>query len=331
MSRRESRAARRKRVIRNRIIVADAIILVVAIVVCVVLSRNTSAEIDWSYYKTQTTNSERQTYNLSEDTTKPEVWTASHIYCSLGDTLTGEDYLDYVYVYDEYDSDPEIYVDYALVDTSTAGTYSVGFTVTDASGNTKYASTDVVVCDDTPAVLSGFEYNEEDLYSRCTAILDQIITDDMTDLQKVFAVFYYVRNLTYVANGTTMEYKEEAYYMLSTGSDNCYGNVSLSKILLEMLGYQSFMVEGYDMDYIDQVHYWNMVSIDGGVNWYYYDAAVWSWENDELPLCMVTADVLLDISSRHGTHNFDTTLYPTNDGDLWTADTADELGIALTG
>ena len=334
MSRRESKAARRKRKIRNRIIAADCILLIAAIVVCVVLSKSRSSEIDWVYinnYKTAETK-ETETYELSEDTTKPDVWTASHIYCSVGDVFTESDYLDYVYVYDDYDPDPDIVVDDGLVDTSEAGTYPVSYTVTDASGNVKFASIDVVVCDDTPAVVSGFKYDEEDLYNRCTAILDSIITDDMTDLQKIFAVFYYVRGCTYTSQRTTMEYKQEAYYFLTVGSDNCYGNVSLSKVLLEMLGYDCFMIEGYDMDYNQQEHYWNMVSIDGGENWYHYDAAHWTWQNSDLPICMVTETVLLEISNRHGgIHNFDSTLYPTNDGtDLWTKDTAAALGISLT-
>ena len=334
MSKRVSKRTKRKRKITAIVVSVDCIILIAGIVLCAVYEKSKSSGKEWVYYQNYYTaqTKEVETYDLSEDTEGPDVWTASHIYCSVGDSFTESDYLDYVYVYDDYDSSPDIDIDASQVDTSQAGTYPVSYTVTDASGNTSYAAIDVVVCDDTPAVVSGFEYDEDDLYNRCTAILDSIITDGMSDLQKVFAVFYYVRGQTYTSQRTTMEYKQEAYYFLTVGSDNCYGNVSLSKLLLEMLGYECFMIEGYDMDYNQEEHYWNMVSIDGGENWYHYDAAHWAWQNSELPICMVTETVLLEISERHGgIHNFDSIRYPTNDGtDLWTEETADSLGIALT-
>ena len=283
--------------------------------------------------ETETTTKETET-TTEADTESPVIWTATCIYCSVGDTLTQSDYLRYIYVSDNIDPEPSVTVDAGSVSTAAAGTCTVEYTVSDAAGNTSYAATDVIVCDDTPAAVSGFAYDEDDLYERCSAVLDSIITDEMTDLQKVFAVFYYVRNLTYnSAQSTTMEYRAEAYYFLTIGSDNCYGNACLSQVLLEMLGYDSFIITGYDMYYDEQTHYWNMVSIDGGENWYHYDSSTWVWKNNELPVCMVTEDVLLGISQRRGgIYNFVSEEYPSNDGtDLWTEETADSLGIALTG
>ena len=46
------------------------------------------------------------------------------------------------------------------------------------------------------------------------------------------------------------------------------------------------------------IHYWNLVSIDEGKNWYHYDPTCWNWGEDG-DICMVTDQWLLDFARDH--------------------------------
>lgn len=245
------------------------------------------------------------------DTTAPVITGEANIYVAKGSKVK---YKSYIYVEDDLDPDPAIDIDNSDVDLSHEGTYKVIYTVTDAAGNTASKTVNVVVgAEEEPNV------PEDEIYALADKVLANIIEDDMTDLEKVFAVFYYVRNtFTYVKDDNYWEYKQEAYHMMTNLQDNCYANVCVSKLLLERLGFESFMIQG-ELGYVDEHHYWNMVSIDGGESWYHYDAAWWTWMRDEYPLCMLTDDFAQEISDAHdGLWIYDHDAFPaTPDEPLW--------------
>ena len=238
----------------------------------------------------QETTSEADT--VSEDITAPVIQGQDVIHVAKGATIK---YKSYIFYEDDTDPDPELEIDNSNVDLSREGTYDVIYTVTDASGNSASKTVQVVVKgEEEPNV------DDATIYALADATLETIITDDMSDLDKVFAVFFYVRDsFTYVKDSNYWDYKQEAYHFMTTRQDNCYANVCLSKLLLERLGFQSYMVQG-EMGYVDEYHYWNMVSIDGGKTWYQYDSAWWEWMNDEYPMCMMTDDFAMRISEAHG-------------------------------
>ena len=248
------------------------------------------------------------------DTTPPTIRGEANIYVARGSSVR---YKSYIYVEDDTDPDPKIEIDNSDVDLSKEGTYKVIYTVTDASGNSATKVVNVVVgAEEEPNV------PEDEIYALADRVLETIIEDDMTDLEKVFAVFYYVRNtFSYVKDDNYWEYKQEAYHMMTTLQDNCYANVCVSKLLLERLGFESFMIQG-ELGFVDEHHYWNMVSIDGGASWYHYDAAWWTWEHDEYPLCMLTDEFAQVISDRHGgLWIYDHDAFPaTPKTDLWTVE-----------
>ena len=327
MAKRESRAHRRRRVMRNRIILALVllVIIVVVVLVLIVFGKKKKNPVNPSTDNTETTAEDTTTEDLGyEDSQAPQVTAPTYIYISLGDSVA---YKSYIVVNDDHDDYPTIEVDNSDVDLSAEGDYVVHYKVTDAAGN----ATEV----DVPVIVGPAEeahVDEDVIYELADQVLAEIIDDEMTDLEKVFAVFFYARDsFEYVPNESKWEYKQEAYKMMTTGYDNCYGNVCVSKLLLERLGFESISVEGGDMDYMDEHHYWNMVSIDGGETWYQYDSAIWVWRRREIPICMVTDKVFMEISDRHdGLYNFDKSKYPaTPTEDLWTEDDLESMGIYI--
>ena len=329
MARRESRQKRRRRVIRNRIILVIVIVLIVAIVVTLVLAfsgnGNKSPETTTSTTETTTSENGETTTQAAvdpNDKTAPVITGPSNIYVARGSTLA---YKSYVTITDDGDPNPKLTIDNSNVDLSQEGTYVVHYKATDSAGNETTKDVNVVV-----GPPEETNVPEEEIYALADKVLEEIITDDMTDLEKVFAVFFYVRDsFTYVRDDSYMEYKQEAYKFLTTRQDNCYANVCLSKLLLERLGFQSFLIQGKMGEIFgtgDENHYWNMVSIDGGKSWYHYDSAWWNWMHDEYPLCMMTDAFAQKISDRHGgIFIYDKTQYPaTPTEDLWTPE---EMGF----
>ncbi len=325
---------RRKRAIRNTILIALIIIAFILdiIMIFVVSDRirknpaNTPDVIIETETDTNKTPSQGQaetdvqtdpadtTEAAANDVTAPVIRGESNIYVAKGSKVR---YKSYIYVEDDMDPDPQIDIDNSDVDLSREGTYKLIYTVTDASGNSSSKTVNVVVgAQEEPNV------PDEEIYALADKVLATIIEDDMTDLEKVFAVFYYVRNtFSYVKDDNYWEYKQEAYQMMTTLQDNCYANVCVSKLLLERLGFESFMIQG-ELGYVDEHHYWNMVSIDGGVSWYHYDAAWWTWMRDEYPLCMLTDEFAEEISEKHGgLWIYDHDAFPATPKEaLWTVD-----------
>ena len=338
--RRESKAARRRRVLRNRVLAIVFILAFIFIVVIVInaITKGKSEKRSEAKITVETRSSDSAENTVTKDTlttaetavspkettpsvdtspadsgldrfdTNPPVITApSDIYVSLGDTVA---YKSYIHVEDDYDSDPKITVDNSQVNLSAEGTYPVVYTATDSAGNFSSRTVNITVGPSSAGTVS-----EDVINQAADQLLNTIIDSSMSDLEKVQAIFFHVRDsYTYTQDDGKLEYKQEAYKFMQTGKDSCYANVCLSKLLLERCGFESVMVQG-PLSYmvIDsyEYHYWNLVSIDGGENWYVYDSAWWTWEYEEYPLCMMTEEMAMDISERHGgLYNYDPADYP---------------------
>ncbi|MGI6071938.1 MAG: immunoglobulin-like domain-containing protein [Lachnospiraceae bacterium] len=307
MKKRSKRYIRRRRqVIRNWIclfLVLLSIGLVIALIVVMAGEGRTGKK------KNRT---EGNTEQYKNDTEPPVIHGESDIHVSIGSKVK---YKSYVFVEDNVDPDPKIEIDNSDVDLSREGEYIVTYTATDASGNSSSKKVNVIVQKQKEP-----DVDEATIFALADDVLDEIITDGMTDIDKVFAVFFYVRDsFVYVPDDNRWEYKQEAYHMLTTRQDSCYANACVLRLLIERLGFDSFMAQG-KLNYMDEYHYWNMVSIDGGQGWYICDSAWWPWMEEEYPLCMMTDEFANEISERHGgLYNHKPGEYPaTPDEPLWT-------------
>ena len=218
----------------------------------------------------------------------------------LGDAVS---YKSGVTVTDNLDENPTLDIDSSKVDLATIGTYDVTYTATDHADN-KTAITVKLTVQKKPD-----NYVEpEVIYARVDAILAQFITDDMTDREKVEAVYVWTHRGDHLMYGSAPErtdYLQTAYEFLDVKKGDCFWFFAIQKLMLERLNIPTIDVKKVKNHDKDSNHYWLMVSVDGGKSYYHYDN-VWSRY-----LCLVT-DAKLDAfsASCNKCFNRDKSLYP---------------------
>ena len=290
-----------------------ALILVLAVVLVVLLlsmdqiigpgTQPTSAQ---STPTTGTPDSSTPSSSVVNDTTAPviegtkdlEVYTDSTVSYKAGVTVT-----------DDIDARPTLEIDNSKVDLSKPGVYAVVYTATDASGN----STSVTIKLTVKEKPDGF-VEPDVIYAKADAILAQFITDDMTDREKVEAVYVWTRRSVHLTYGSApkgfvheeADWLQTAYKMLNldVSKGDCFFFFAVQKLLLQRLNIPTIDCEKiYDGD---SHHYWLLVSVDGGKSYYHFDN-VWSKQ-----LCLVTDAELDAFSAAIDSHPFnrDKSKYP---------------------
>ncbi len=241
----------------------------------------------------------------------PEIYGVIPIAIYEGSSVA---YKDGVYVVDDNDDEPTLEIENDDVDLTTPGTYTVTYVATDKDGNVTRESTTLTVLEGTETV------SEDVIYALADSIIDTISTDDMTDAQKCLAVYKYLHAINYVDVVHSEDWMQNAYGMLQKREGDCFGYYSAARLLLTRLGYDVMEVRNNN----NYVHYWCLVSIDGGSTWWHFDACCWSWGEDGV-LCLVSDNYLSAFTRRHLTsdgrliHAWDKTSYPaTPEEDFWT-------------
>ena len=145
---------------------------------------------------------------------------------------------------------------------------------------------------DTSAILEAYEsgdkegLSEEDLYTLETAmeIIDEIITDDMTDYEKEKAVYDWL--IEYVSyddeafnplGEDVYEYNWYPYGVLKYHSAICVGNATTFKLFMDMLGIDCMIIHSTE----EGEHAWNLVCIED--DWYHVDATFDSGTGTDTP------------------------------------------------
>ena len=234
------------------------------------------------------------------DTTGPLI-TASSATVTVGSTIS---YMNLITLSDNVDSSDELTlnVDTSAVDLKTVGNYTVHISATDTSGNTTEKDITINVVEQAPAVTTP-TYTQADVNALAQEVLSTIITDDMTDEQKVYAIWHWARyNIYYTHNFTIDNVQSGTYRALTNRKSNCFGYACVIKTMLDLCGIDNMVI-----CVPSRPHYWNIVNIGNG--YYHVDATpridgtlIYMWNDATLKAYS---------DSNGGTHAYDRSLYPT--------------------
>ncbi len=240
------------------------------------------------------------TLNHIIDVTPPRIAGDPVIRTVRGESIA---YKAHISVIDDHDEDPVIEIDNSEVNLDAEGTYTVHYAATDKCGNRATFQSEVVV-----SAPSSETVSDEEVYALVDKILSEITTDDMQPIDKVWAIYEYIRHIPYNGREYSYNYKYEGYKLLRDQKGECYGSFSAAKLFFDRLGYENLSLEKN----VGAKHFWNMVSLDGGKTFYHFDATNWhEWGPKKPVMCMICDSVLDKISEEHkGTHRYDHSLFP---------------------
>ncbi len=220
----------------------------------------------------------------------------------VGDTAA---YRADVTVTDDRDPEPVLEVNSSAVDLSQPGEYTLIYIAVDKSGNASWAEAKVTVKEKPENWV-----DPQEIYALADAILDSILTEDMTVEDQVRAIYLYVNDsITYRGHSDREDYVQTAYRTMRSGEGDCFGYFAVSKLMLERMEIPNIDVRKVKNHDGDSDHFWSLVSVDGGTSYYHFDATPRKGQTE--PFCLVTDEFLDAYSEEHkNSHNRDKSLYP---------------------
>ena len=235
---------------------------------------------------------------IIHDTTAPVIQGAHDIDIFLGDSIA---YRDGVTVTDDIDPNPTLTIDNSGVDLNAEGTYTATYTAADQSGNTSSVSVTVTI---TKKIV--IPPAEQEVYALAQPYYDDIITDDMTDMEKAFAIYWWVlTHINYRDSSDHASWTDGARQAFTKRYGDCFTFFAAAKCLLNMAGIENLDVVKSDTSHSS--HFWLLINL--GYGWYHFDACPRLGSGDNF--FMVTDEELEAYSSRHyNSHVFDHSLYP---------------------
>lgn len=237
-----------------------------------------------------------------KDRNPPQITGIQDLTIYQGDTIS---YLKGVAAVDTDDPAPKIKVDSSQVDLTKPGIYSIIYTATDAAGNHASLTATVTVLKKE----AGF-VDLETIYTAVEKKLEAILPADGSAEAQVRAIYNWARSsLSYGGHSDRTDWRQTAYTMLTEGRGDCFGYYAVTKLMFEQLGIPNIDVCKVRNFPEDSDHFWSLVSVDGGENYYHFDATPRVGDGDDF--CLVTDAFLDAYSVNHSNcHNRDQSLYP---------------------
>ena len=231
------------------------------------------------------------------DVIPPVIEGVKNITVEVGETVS---YRKNVIVTDNEDTNPTLTIDNSGVDLDTPGEYTVVYTATDAAGNTSIAEITVIVEEKGP------KRDLDEVYALAQKVLDKIIDDSMTDMEKAFAVYRWTsRNIMYTGTADKTHWTIGAYEAFTKRAGDCYSYYAAAKAMFEVLGIENVDIVKSDTSHSS--HFWSIINLGDG--WYHVDCTPRKGSGDLF--FMVTDEELEAYSVSHkNSHIFDGSLYP---------------------
>ena len=158
-----------------------------------------------------------------------------------------------------------------------------------------------------PVELPALTY--EGLAEKVDAVLADLISDDMTQLEQAKAVYDYTRtHISYSGDSDKSDWEQGAYVGLTARRGDCFTYYAVARAMLTYLGISNIKVErvGGISD-----HYWLLV--DCGDGWYHFDSTPRSSKMPPFDSFMFTdadAAAYTEATGEREYYAFDSSLYP---------------------
>lgn len=233
---------------------------------------------------------------LIDDTEPPVLEGVHDIYVYQGNSVS---YKDGITVSDNCVEGLSFEVDTKNVDTDVVGTYPVTYTVTDVAGHSVSASCNVIVQERT--------YDMDEINAAADELLASILTDDMTDRDKAWAIYAYIRgHMYFIDDYDEGSYIKACYDGVIGWKGDCYVYACTAQTLLTRAGIKNMMISKIPTR---RHHYWNIVDVDG-TGYYHYDTTPRAEENHPTFFLWTDAQMMEYSHNHYNCFNYDRTLYP---------------------
>jgi hypothetical protein len=177
----------------------------------------------------------------------------------VGDSIS---YKKGITVTDNRDKQVELKIDSSAVNLKKAGDYQVTYSATDIGGN-KASTIATIHVKEKP-----FNFvSTQDVNQLADQVLASIIKDGMSEIQKAWAIFQYVRtHIAYTGHSDKSDWMQGAMRGLKQGNGDCFNYYATSRLLLTRAGIENQTVTRVGGR---TQHFWNLVKVNGG--WYHFD------------------------------------------------------------
>lgn len=239
---------------------------------------------------------------FNSDDQPPSLWGVRERQVYVGDTIS---YREGISVLDAIDPEPSLSIDSSQVDLTTPGVYPVTYTAQDARGNKTSVESTVTVLE----LPEGWATAEE-IDDAVEALIDEMGIKALSEKEQVYAIYDWAHaNLKYGGHTDRANVRQAAYDMLTERQGDCYGYFALTKVLFDALEIPNLDVQKVKNYAEDSDHFWSLVSVDGGENYYHFDATPRVGQTESF--CLITDEALDAYSAANkNSHNRNTDLYP---------------------
>jgi len=199
--------------------------------------------------------------SIKEDKEPPVITGVKDQSVFVGSTIS---YRKKVTVKDNRDKEVELIVNSSAVNVKRVGTYEVIYTATDKSGNkaTEKATFSVKEKPKDKVTL-------EEINKLSDGVLARIIKGNMTDKQKMQAIFTWSRNqIAYTGKSDKSDWLKGAYQGFRAASGDCFTYYATARALLTRAGYDVIPITR--IPGTPTRHYWLLVNYQG--QWYHFDS-----------------------------------------------------------
>jgi len=229
---------------------------------------------------------------LRQDTEPPVINGTADILVYLGEKIS---YKKGVTVSDNCDANVKLSVDSSLVNLNAEGDYPVTYSAKDVSGNITILTITVSVRQRT--------YSEDVVYALADSVLSDIITDSMTQYEKLVAIYNWCQNnIFYIEHFEKGDWLKAAYEGFTNHKGDCYAYACVSQALLIRAGIPTKMINRIPTTY---EHYWNLVDI--GEGWRHFDTC--PRENHPYLCYIDDASLMMYSVMNNNCHNYDRTIF----------------------